>query len=194
MNIDIIGAGIGGLSLALALEQKGFKVKLYEQAEELRPVGAGIILANNAMQVYEKLGLREVIEGSGNHISSMNITKADLSPISAIDLSHFENKYGVKNIAIHRGALQQILVDSLENTEIKLNHRLQKLEKNQNGYALTFQNEPVIQSSVVIGADGIHSKVREQIFPNNSIRDAKQVCWRGVTDFHLPAQYRHELN
>ncbi len=76
MNIDIIGAGIGGLTTAIALEQKGIKTRIFEQAEQIKPVGAGIILANNAMQVYEKLGLRKVIEENGNPISSMNITKS----------------------------------------------------------------------------------------------------------------------
>ena len=59
--IDIIGAGIGGLTTAIALKQKGFEVRIFEQAEVLSHVGAGIILANNAMQIYEALGLRKEI-------------------------------------------------------------------------------------------------------------------------------------
>ena len=58
MTIDIIGAGIGGLTTAIALQQKGFKLRIFEQAEEIKPIGAGIILASNAMQVFEKLGLK----------------------------------------------------------------------------------------------------------------------------------------
>ncbi|MDH5610501.1 MAG: FAD-dependent oxidoreductase, partial [Cyclobacteriaceae bacterium] len=85
-NIVIIGAGIGGLTTAIALKQKGFQVSIYEQASEIKPVGAGILLANNAMQVYEKLGLRQEIEEAGNIISSLNITKKDLSPISKMSM------------------------------------------------------------------------------------------------------------
>lgn len=73
MSIDIIGAGIGGLTTAIALEQKGIETRIFEQAEQIKIVGAGIILANNAMQVYEKLGLRKIIEENGNPISSINI-------------------------------------------------------------------------------------------------------------------------
>ncbi|MEN7550525.1 FAD-dependent monooxygenase [Rapidithrix thailandica] len=194
MTIDIIGAGIGGLTTAIALEQKGFKTRIFEQAESIKPVGAGIILANNAMQVYEKLGLRNVIEENGNPISSMNITNTHLKILSKVDLSYFEKKYRVKNIAIHRGALQRILLDKLKSTEITLNHKLDKVIKNAEGYALTFTNGQQVQSSVLLGADGINSMVRRELFPNTSVRNVNQICWRGVIDFNLPIEYKNELN
>lgn len=194
MNIDIIGAGIGGLTTAIALDKKGFKSTIFEQAEQIKPVGAGIILANNAMQVYEKLGLRKIIEKNGNPISSMNITKKDLKPLSKFDLSYFEQKYNVKNIAIHRGILQQILVDSLKSTKIYLNHELTELIKQGDGYSLKFRNGEQIQSSTLVGADGLNSVVRESLFLNNTIRNANQICWRGITEYKLPEEYRNELN
>tara|TARA_R110002050_G_C8942767_1_gene512710 strand:+ start:1912 stop:3045 length:1134 start_codon:yes stop_codon:yes gene_type:complete len=194
MNIDIIGAGIGGLTTAIALEQKGIKTRIFEQAEQIKPVGAGIILANNAMQVYEKLGLRKIIEENGNPISSMNITKANLKPLSKIDLSYFEQKNNIKNIAIHRGMLQQILIDKLKSTEINLNHKLASIVENTDGYFLKFENGEQIQSSIVLGADGLNSIVRQNIFPNNRIRNANQICWRGITECELPIKFRNELN
>ena len=194
MNIDIIGAGIGGLTTAIALEQKGIKTRIFEQAERIKPVGAGIILANNAMQIYEKLGLRKVIEENGNPISSMNITKSNLKPLSKIDLTYFERKHNTKNIAIHRGTLQQILIDKLKSTKINLNHKLTSIVENTNGYYLKFENGEQIQSSTVLGADGLNSIVRQNIFPNNTIRKANQICWRGITECELPIKFRNELN
>jgi 2-polyprenyl-6-methoxyphenol hydroxylase-like FAD-dependent oxidoreductase len=194
MNIDIIGAGIGGLTTAIALEQKGIKTRIFEQAEQIKPVGAGIILANNAMQVYQKLGLQKEIEENGNSISSMNITKPNLNPLSKIDLTYFEQKHNTKNIAIHRGTLQQILIDKLKSTEINFDHKLISIVENTNGYFLKFQNGEQIQSSTVLGADGLKSIVRQNIFPNNSIRNANQICWRGITECKLPIKFRNELN
>lgn len=194
MNIDIIGAGIGGLTAAIALEQKGIRTRIFEQAERIKPVGAGIILANNAMQVYEKLGLRKTIEENGNVISSMNITQPDLNPLSKIDLTYFEQKHRTKNIAIHRGALQQLLLDRLKSTEINLHHALTSVVENSNGYSLMFANGKQVQSSVILGADGLNSVVRQHMFPNNSLRNAHQVCWRGITEYTLPNQFKHELN
>ncbi len=194
MNIDIIGAGIGGLTTAIALEQKGIETRIFEQAEQLKPVGAGIILANNAMQVYEKLGLRKPIEEIGNPISSMNITKSSLKPLYKIDLSYFERKYNTKIIAIHRGTLQKILIDKLKSTNINLHHELTSIVENTNGYSLEFENGKQIQSSTVLGADGLNSVVRQNLFSNNSIRNANQICWRGITEYELPIKFRNELN
>ncbi len=194
MVIDIIGAGIGGLTTAIALKQKGIKTRIFEQAEQIKPVGAGLILANNAMQVYEKLGLRKIIEENGNRISSMNITKSNLKPLSKIDLSHFEQKHNIKNIAIHRGKLQQILIDSLKSTKIELYHKLTSIEKNANDYSLKFENGKQIKSIIILGADGLNSIVRQNILPNNSIRNANQICWRGITEYKLPTKFKNELN
>lgn len=194
MEVTIIGGGIGGLTTAIALEKKGCKIRLFEQAESIKPVGAGIILANNAMQVYEKLGLRDEIEASGNRISAMNITRADLKPLSKVDLSYFEEKHGVRNIAIHRGKLQEILLKHLTSTEVFLDHRLSAIDQVGSEYSLSFENGATIQSQVLIGADGLRSSVRKTLFEPASIRDAKQICWRGVTDFTLPPEFQHELN
>jgi 2-polyprenyl-6-methoxyphenol hydroxylase-like FAD-dependent oxidoreductase len=194
MTFDIIGSGIGGLTTAIALEQKGFKVRIFEQTSQVKPLGAGIILANNAMQVFEKLGLRQAIEKKGNPISSMNITDAQLKALSKIDLAYFEQKHKVKNIAIHRGDLQEILINKLRSTKIELNHKLSNIVQTGNNFELTFENEASIQSSNLIAADGLNSIVRQKLFPNNSIRQANQICWRGISDYNLSQQFQHELN
>ncbi|OEK07854.1 monooxygenase [Flavivirga aquatica] len=194
MTVDIVGAGIGGLTTAIALEQKGFKIRIFEQAKEIKSVGAGIILANNAMQVYERLGLRKIIEDNGNSISSLNITKPNLQALSKVDLTYFEEKHRVKNIAIHRGVLQQILLDKLKSTQVHLNYKLDDVTKIFNGYSLEFQNGETQESKVLLGADGLHSMVRESLFPNTSIRKANQICWRGIANYNLPLNFKNELN
>lgn len=194
MTIDIIGAGIGGLTTAIALQQNGMKTRVFEQSREIKPVGAGIILANNAMQVYEKLGLREEIEKNGNAISSMNITDAQLKTISQVDLRYFEEKHGVQNIAIHRGKLQQVLMNQFGADGVILDRKLIALHKGDSGYISEFENGSSVTSEILVGADGLHSKVRSSLFPERSVRNAYQVCWRGIADFSLPEQYQNELN
>jgi 2-polyprenyl-6-methoxyphenol hydroxylase-like FAD-dependent oxidoreductase len=194
MTIDIIGAGIGGLTTALALEQKGFKTRIYEQSEKIIPVGAGIILAINAMQVFDKLGLKEIIEKNGNPISTMNITDSNLIPLSKINYSPFEKKHKVKTIAIHRGTLQQILIDHLKSSSLFLNYKLKRIDKIENGHSLEFQNGKFIKSDILIAADGINSIIRQSLFPNTILRHANQICWRGITEYQLPQKYQNQLN
>ncbi|MEM9686161.1 MAG: FAD-dependent monooxygenase, partial [Bacteroidota bacterium] len=194
ITVNIIGAGIGGLTTAIALQQKGVKVQIFERTNDLKPVGAGIILANNAMQIYEKLGLKAEIESKGNPIHSMNITGPDLKPLSCIDLKPFEQKYGCQNIAIHRGELQQILTEHLEPNSLNLGYELIEVKKEENDTQLKFQNGKIVDSQITLGADGLNSTVRKYVFPKRKIRDAFQICWRGVTDFNLPENLRNELN
>ncbi len=193
MKIDIIGAGIGGLTAAIALYKKGFDVRLFEQAKSIQPIGAGILLAHNAMQVYEKLGHRQEIENAGNPITSINLTDAKLKPLSSVDMSPFDEKFKVKNIAIHRGVLQKILIDNLPTSELHLGHQLEKLQKSNQGFSLEFQNGKKVESEILVGADGIHSELRKSLFPKSYIRNARQVCWRGVTDFTLEPRYLNML-
>lgn len=192
-TIDIIGAGIGGLTTALTLKQKGFNVNVYESSAEIKPVGAGIILANNAMQVFKKLGLQEKIESVGNKISFMKITDNQLNPLSVTNLSDYEQKYGVSNIAIHRGELQKILANEIGFANINLSKRLSRIERTK-FFKLTFEDNTTIESKIVIGADGINSVVRNQLFSENTIRNANQHCWRGICEIDLPQNYHNELN
>ena len=192
-TINIIGAGIGGLTTALTLKQKGINVNVFESSTEIKPVGAGIILANNAMQVFQKLGIQDKIQKAGNKISYMKITDTQLNNISVVDLTEYERKYGVYNIAIHRGELQQILAEEIGYDRINLSKRLSKIEKN-GLFKLTFEDNSTIESKIVIGADGIKSVVRKQLFEKSTLRNAKQVCWRGICEIDLPEKYHNELN
>ena len=192
---DIIGAGIGGLTTAAFLQDKGLHFDIYEKAKKFASIGSGIVLANNAMQVYHKLGVKEEIESEGNIISSINIVRPDLSPISKMNLTYFEKKYAAKNIAIHRASLHKILVNKVNRDSIKLDHELESLKQRKDGNTtLIFKNRKPVISKLVLGSDGIRSIIRDNLFPNNRVRSAKQICWRGVVNFKLPAKYFHELN
>ena len=192
-TINIIGAGIGGLTTALTLKKRGLNVNIFESSAEIKPVGAGIILANNAMQVFQKLGIQDKIEKAGNKISFMKITDDQLTPLSVVNLSEYEQKYGVSNIAIHRGELQKILANEIGFDNINLSKRLSKIEKNRL-FKLTFEDNSTIESKLVIGADGIKSVVRNQLFEKSTLRNPNQICWRGICEIDLPQKYHNELN
>ena len=194
MKITIIGAGIGGLTTAIALKQKGFEIEIFESTPKFKKAGSGINLALNAMQVYKKLGLYKIIFEAGSLTHSMNITDEKLNPISVIDLKPFEEKFKVQSVAIHRATLHQTLLNQLPNVPIHLNKKVKALRQFEDKIELDFEDGTSHKANILIGADGIHSVVRKSIFEHITIRKAKQVCWRGITNIELPEKYQTELN
>lgn len=190
-DIIIIGAGIGGLTTAMLLQQKGFKPAIYESAGAIQPVGAGIIIANNAMQIFKKAGISDSIEKAGQRVSLMKITDERMTVLSLMDLLKYEKRYGVCNIAIHRAALQKILAEQAGFENIHLSKRLVNIE-NKESYVFTFEDGSTGSSDIVIGADGIKSTVRSRLFNTGDIRDTRQLCWRGIGDWDCGDTYQNE--
>ena len=189
-HFNIVGAGIGGLTTALILKQKGYSFTVFEGADEIKPVGAGIVLAINAMQILDQLGLYEKVEAAGNRISAAKITDHKLKPLSYVDLKRFEVKYGVSNVAIHRGDLQQLLANEVGLENIHLSKRLLNIENTgHKGHILSFEDGSNVNANILIGADGIKSIVRNQLYEQATLRYAKQICWRGICEINLPDQY-----
>ncbi|WP_312418753.1 FAD-dependent monooxygenase [Epilithonimonas sp.] len=188
-SISIIGGGIGGLTLGNFLKKQNIDFKIYESAAEIKPVGAGIAMAGNAMQIFDKLGLKEKIENAGTKMHALIITDEKLKTISKTDVLKLERQSKVCNIAIHRADLQRILSENISE-HIILNKRLSKIEKKEN-YHLTFEDQTEIESEIVFGADGVKSLVRNQILKSGEIRNAKQKCWRGIINTEIPEKYSH---
>ena len=153
-QISIIGAGIGGLTLGNILKQQNLDFTIYESATEIKPVGAGIMMAVNAMQIFEKLGLKEKIENAGNKIHGISITDEKLKTISTTNVLALEKKFNSCNVAIHRADLQNTLAENIGFENINLNYNLNKIDKREN-YLLKFENGNEIESKIVFGADGI---------------------------------------
>lgn len=193
MNIAIVGAGIGGLSTALCLEKLGMRAQIFEAADELKAVGAGIILAHNAMQVYRWLGLEEALRRHGTVLTGSRITDAELKTLSMIDLARFNTRFGVEALAIHRGNLQNTLLSVLSDSPVHTGKVLRSLSGEQ-GCKLQFEDGSCEGFDLLIAADGLNSAVRRQLFPQSRIRPARQHCWRGIADFAFTRQYQAQLH
>lgn len=191
MEIAIIGAGIGGLTTALALKQIGIKTTIFESASEIKAVGAGIALAGNAMQIFDKLGVRHKIESAGHIIKSIKITDEQMHIVSTSQLEKFEKQYGVYNLAIHRADLHKILADEIGYDNIKLSKRLINIESTE-PYQLSFEDGSKYTADAIIGADGINSTIRKHFLEFGKLRDTKQKCWRGVCEVNWKYNYENE--
>jgi len=190
MKYTIIGAGIGGLTTALAFQQKGIPYQIFEKAPEIREVGAGIWLAPNALQVFESLGILEEIKASGNTLNRITLGKFDLSPLSDMYQEDVKEKFGYSTVAIHRAHLQNILFDKIEKENIHLGKAFQSFTQSSSGkMTIQFEDGTGAETDFLIGADGIHSNVRKQLFPESQTRYAGQTCWRGVADFEPEKEF-----
>ena len=118
MIYTIIGAGIGGLATALAFENKGIDYQIFEKANKLDEVGAGVWLAPNALQVLDSLNVLKEVISYGNIINRITIGKQDLSPISDSKQDFVKEKFGFSTIAIHRAILQKILFDKVPKEKV----------------------------------------------------------------------------
>lgn len=191
MKVVIIGGGIGGLCTAIALKQAGIDFEIYEAATELKPIGAGIVMASNAMQVFQKMGIEQKIIAAGYEIE--NAIGVDQSFKTITNLSVKEKvtkKYGIGSYAIHRGILQQILINELHHNKIHLNKRLKTLVQTENRVHLKFEDGCTTDADIVIGADGIRSAVRKSIMGEIPLRYSGQTCWRGISKLSLSAEMK----
>ena len=187
MKAAIIGAGIGGLSTAIALQQAGIDFEIYEAAPELKPVGAGIVMASNAMQVFQRLAIEKKIIEAGLEIVNAYGVDQNFSLISGLRVKEkVASRYGVGSYAFHRGRLQQVLFNEIDAKKIQLNKKLTSLNQSNQTVTLSFEDGSSAEVDLVIGADGIKSAVRKNIFGEIPLRYSGQTCWRGMTKFTLP--------
>ena len=192
MKYSIIGAGIGGLTTALAFEKRGIDFHIFEKASELSEVGAGIWLAPNALQVLEHLEILGDITEKGNSIDRITLGKADLNPLSDNFQDNVKKEFGFSTIAIHRAELQKLLFDKIPKEKISLGKDFQSFEKlNDNSIKVKFDDKSEFLTDFLIGADGINSKVRKQLFPNSKTRFSEQTCWRGVANINLDKEFEN---
>lgn len=187
----IIGAGIGGLTTALAFEKLNIPYHLYEKAEDINAIGAGIWLAPNALKVYEWLGILDQVKNAGNSIDRITIATADLQTLTDSKQDEAKEEYGYSTVAIHRAELQKVLANNVASSNISWEKGLKSYTETKEGVELQFLDATTTIVNYLIGADGINSVVRKQLFPKSKIRYSGQTCWRGVTNFKLPEDYNH---
>ncbi len=191
--IIIVGAGIGGLAAGLALLKRGLDVEIYEQAPELKEVGAGIQISSNGTRVLYALGLEKALKRvqvlpSRRVIRHWATGKTwnwfDLGPVTAA-------RYGTPHVMLHRADLHDLLAAAVRNLKpdaIHLNARGAAITQTDRNVEVRFESGKTARGAYLIGADGIHSKVRELLFGADKPQFTGAVAWRGLVPIgKLPA-------
>lgn len=183
MRIIIVGGGIAGLSMAIALKHKGFNVKVFEASPEMKVAGAGIWMATNAMLVFDKLNIVNDIEQAGATLKSVQITDQHLNKLQATDEEKIREIFGFGITSIHRATLRQILLDHTGIEKVSAGKKLIYYKEKDDSVEVIFEDGTSESGDILIGADGIQSNVRNQLFPNSQLRYSGQTCWRGVANY-----------
>jgi 2-polyprenyl-6-methoxyphenol hydroxylase-like FAD-dependent oxidoreductase len=178
VKIAIIGGGIGGLTTALALRHFGFEPEVFEQAPKLLDVGAAIAMWPNALRVLFKLGVGEkVMEHAGvierirwQHRSGKSFNQTRL-PTNAVPA-----------VALHRADLQKVLLHALPGNSIHLGHDFTGCQQEHGAIRINFTSQAPVRCDVLIGADGLHSQLRDQLLNGEAPRYRGYVVWRGLAD------------
>jgi salicylate hydroxylase/6-hydroxynicotinate 3-monooxygenase len=162
--LAIIGAGMGGLTLAAALHQRGIAARIYEQAPRFIRLGAGIQMSPNAMRVLRGIGLEPRIRATAFQPSSWTNRDWDSGTLTnelALGAGA-EAKYGAPYLLMHRGDLHEALASRVPGDSIELNKKLIELDwRSGGGVTLRFADGSSGHADAVVAADGIHSRVRE---------------------------------
>ena len=188
-RIAIAGAGIAGLTTALALLQQGFKVDVYEQASQLGEVGAGLQISPNGTRVLQSLGLEKallpvVCQAKGKEIRMWNTGQRwKLFDLGDDCLSRFGAPYWM----VHRGDLHKILLEAFNERSdkpVRLNARVVSAQSTAHGASFELQDGSLYQAFGLIAADGVHSVLREKLLGEDKAQFTGLLAWRGLVPIH----------
>ncbi len=191
MKVTIAGAGIGGLSLALMLHERGIEVELFEAVSEIRPLGVGINLLPHASQQLCRLGLQEALAALAIETSALAYFNKHGQGIWR-EARGLAAGYEFPQFSIHRGELQLLLLEKVQERlgkdRVHAGHAFTSFEQSADQVVASFTRRAdgaVVQSTcdVLVGADGIHSSVRRFLYPQgDQPRFSGRMLWRAVTE------------
>jgi len=185
LSVGIVGAGPGGLTLALACHRAGLTdVTVYEQAATIETLGAGLQLSPNATRVLLALGLRDTLREISFYPQAVHFRACRNGYLIAMrPLGRFsESRYGAPYYHVHRGDLQQALLERARQCGITVatSHGLSSLRQDDSQVVAGFTDGSERAHGVLVGCDGIHSAVRAALFGDSSPRFTGHLAWRGL--------------
>lgn len=186
-SIAIIGAGIGGLTLGALLLEQGARVRIFEQAEAFARVGTGIQMGPNAMKVLTRLGLHHDLAKVAYSPATLANREWDTGALT-FELpvgSTAVERYGAPYYLLHRGDLHELLQRRVPEDIIQLRSRLVSLTERHDGVQLRFEDGSTTRADIVVGADGVHSTVRDSLLQSTEPSFTGKVAYRAVFGVEL---------
>ena len=183
MSVLIVGGGIGGLCLAAACRQRGIACEIVEREPAWTTVGAGIAFYPNGERALRRLGLADAAVAAGAVIHRVRTCDRDGNVVSEFPGERWE---GIgQTFAIHRAALQRILLDAIDGTTVHLDATVESLHDTGDAVDVKLTTGESLTAAIVVGADGIRSRIRDLCVGRLQPRYVGQMYWRGAVDHEL---------
>ncbi|MBA4723517.1 MAG: FAD-dependent monooxygenase, partial [Alcanivorax sp.] len=186
MHVLIVGAGIAGLTAAIALRHKGIDATIIEQAPQLSEIGAGIQIASNGSVVLRELGLEQAVAAKSvipKSFDMRDIRNGKLLYVSPLG-EEGAQRWGAPLYNIHRADLIEILADALPSESVRLGVHCTGFTQDDNGVTVHVEDGDDLHGHVLIAADGIHSVIRKQLFGEDDVHFSNILMWRAL----IPAE------
>lgn len=179
-DVVVVGGGIGGLTAALALVQRGLTVSVHERAPELREIGAGLGLWPAPLRVFDRLGIGAEVRALGGPWEVAGLRRTDGSFLIRYSVDELAARLGEPTIGVHRGELHALLLRSLGPDLVRTGAACTGVEQMGDRVRVRFRDAPAVDGRVVVGADGRRSVVRRALHGDRPLHDCRTVGWRGT--------------
>ncbi len=161
-SFAIVGGGIGGLALAIAMQRKGYNVNVFENAPSIKPLGAGLGLAANAVKALSSIGISDDVLAKGKVMRNLMIKSQEGKTLSVTDSEQITKRFGmINNFTIHRADLHDVLIGHLAPNTLHLGKGCATFEQENSGAKLFFHDGSTARFDYLIACDGIHSVFRK---------------------------------
>ncbi len=180
MRVIVVGGGIGGMTAAIALEQRGIGVEVYERATALAEVGAGVSLWPNALKALHQLGMKPRLDTMSSVSDIAAVRRSDGAMLSHTSSRDFVDRFGLPATVFHRAELLDALVERARRVPMHLGRALEKVEIHSERVTAHFAGGTQATGDLLIGADGLRSVVRQQLGIPGEPRYAGYTAWRGI--------------
>jgi 2-polyprenyl-6-methoxyphenol hydroxylase-like FAD-dependent oxidoreductase len=194
IKVVIAGGGLGGVALGRALRHRGIDFELYERATAFRPAGAAVAIQPNAIKALRKIDpeLADAAIAAGEEQDTSRDGTVILNPrgkvLARLALGDLRGRYGAPTVTIRRTDFHDVLRHGLPDSALRVDHEVASFEDHDRGVAVKLANGRQIEGDLLVGADGIHSTVREQLWGKDDLLYRGYTSWRA-----LPPRPDHAL-
>ena len=185
-QVIIAGGGIGGLVTAIALRREGITATVFERASELAPVGAGLTLWANAISTLQRIGLGDMLVSVGKPLARSRILSWQGDTLAETPVEALARRFGTPLMAVHRADLQDALLGVLGPDVVRTGVACTGFEQDGAQVRVRLATDEEVAGDLLVGADGLRSTIRAQLFGATSPRYAGYTAWRGIAHITPP--------